>query len=204
MLCHTLCVTCQLPREMGGAAGKAAFIDTEGTFRPELIQSIAERFGLDADAVLDNIIVARAYTHESQVSLLACVAAKMVEEPYKLLVLDSVMGLLRTDFTGRGELSERQQILGQILAKIKKLSSEFNLAVVLTNQVMSDPSGMTFVADPKKPIGGHVMAHASTHRISLRKGKAEQRVAKVVASNSLPEAEASFQLASGGVLDYAD
>lgn len=47
-------------------------------------------------------------------------------------------------------------------------------------QVMSDPAGgMTFVADPKKPVGGHVMAHASTQRIYMRKGKAEQRVAKV-------------------------
>jgi hypothetical protein len=47
-------------------------------------------------------------------------------------------------------------------------------------QVMSDPAGgMTFVVDPKKPVGGHVMAHASTQRIYMRKGKAEQRVAKV-------------------------
>lgn len=38
---------------------------------------------------------------------------------------------------------------------------------------------MTFVADPKKPVGGHVMAHASTQRIYMRKGKGEQRVAKV-------------------------
>jgi meiotic recombination protein DMC1 len=47
-------------------------------------------------------------------------------------------------------------------------------------QVMSDPGGgMTFVQDPKKPVGGHVMAHASTQRIYMRKGKGEQRVAKV-------------------------
>ena len=69
---------------------------------------------------------------------------------------------------------------------------------------MADPSGMTFVADPKKPIGGHVLAHAVTHRISLRKGKGEQRLAKVAASASLPEAEASFQLTTGGVGDHAD
>jgi hypothetical protein len=51
---------------------------------------------------------------------------------------------------------------------------------------MSDPGGgMTFVADPKKPVGGHVMAHASTQRIYLRKGKGEQRIAKVVDSPCL-------------------
>lgn len=62
------------------------------------------------------------------------------------------------------------------------------MAVVVTNQVMSDPAGgMTFVADPKKPVGGHVMAHASTQRIYMRKGKGEQRVAKVVDSPCLGE-----------------
>jgi len=42
-----------------------------------------------------------------------------------------------------------------------------------------------FVVDPKKPLGGHVMAHASTIRLSLRKGKGEQRVMKVVDSPNL-------------------
>lgn len=43
---------------------------------------------------------------------------------------------------------------------------------------MSDPSGMSFVANAAKPIGGHVMAHASTTRLSLRKGKGETRICK--------------------------
>ena len=46
-ICHTLCVTCQLPRNEGGGEGKAIYIDTEGTFRPEKLAPIAERFGLD-------------------------------------------------------------------------------------------------------------------------------------------------------------
>ena len=42
-LCHTLAVTCQLPVEHGGGEGKAMYIDTEGTFRPERLQQIAEK-----------------------------------------------------------------------------------------------------------------------------------------------------------------
>ena len=58
-------------------------------------------------------------------------------------------------------------------------AAEFNVAVFITNQVMSDPSGgAVFVADPKKAIGGHVLAHASTIRLSTRKGKGEQRLLK--------------------------
>ena len=54
-LCHTLCVTCQLPLEQGGAEGKAMYIDTEGTFRPERLCEIAEKYGLNGQDVLDNV-----------------------------------------------------------------------------------------------------------------------------------------------------
>lgn len=43
-ICHQICVTCQLPSGQGGAEGKALYIDTEGTFRPERLLAIAERF----------------------------------------------------------------------------------------------------------------------------------------------------------------
>ena len=58
-LSHTLCVTSQLPESDGGANGKAAYIDTEGTFRPERLKAIATRFGLDPEEVLENVIYAR-------------------------------------------------------------------------------------------------------------------------------------------------
>ena len=43
-LCHTMAVTCQLPIDMGGAEGKCLYIDTEGTFRPERLLAVAERY----------------------------------------------------------------------------------------------------------------------------------------------------------------
>ncbi len=62
------------------------------------------------------------------------------------------------------------------------------MAVVVTNMVMSDPGGgAMFVSDPKKPLGGHVVAHATTTRLSLRKGKAEQRLAKIVQCDVLAD-----------------
>ncbi|KAK9837579.1 hypothetical protein WJX74_000796 [Apatococcus lobatus] len=204
-ICHTLCVASQMSRENLGGAGKVAIVDTEGTFRPERIPPIAERFGLDAEAVLSNIVCARAYTHEQQSELLVGVAALMAEEPFRMLIMDSITANFRVDFCGRGELADRQQKLGQLLAKLKKIADEFNVAVIITNQVMSDPSGgAMFVVDPKKPVGGHVMSHASTWRLSLRKGKGDQRVMKVVASPSKGEAEASYQIFDSGIGDYKD
>ena len=61
-----------------------------------------------------------------------------------------------------------------------------------------------FVADPKKAVGGHVLAHASTVRLSVRKGKGQQRLMKVVQAPNLAEGEASYAIAAGGVTDYKD
>ncbi|KAM0839135.1 hypothetical protein ACQ4PT_060509 [Festuca glaucescens] len=189
-LAHTLCVSTQLPLHMHGGNGKVAYIDTEGTFRPERIVPIAERFGMDANAVLDNIIYARAYTYEHQYNLLLGLAAKMAEEPFRLLIVDSVIALFRVDFSGRGELAERQQKLAQMLSRLTKIAEEFNVAVYITNQVIADPGGGMFITDPKKPAGGHVLAHAATIRLMLRKGKGEQRVCKIFDAPNLPEGEA--------------
>ena len=58
----------------------------------------------------------------------------MVEEPFKLLIMDSITANLRVDFCGRGELAERQQRLGQLMSCLKKIAEEFNVAVLITNQ----------------------------------------------------------------------
>lgn len=56
--------------ESGGAEGKALYIDTEGTFRPQRLVAIAERYGLNGDDVLDNVAYARAYNSDHQMQLL--------------------------------------------------------------------------------------------------------------------------------------
>ncbi|KAM5148873.1 meiotic recombination protein DMC1/LIM15 homolog isoform 1-T1 [Mantella aurantiaca] len=203
-LSHTLCVTAQLSGHNGYSGGKVIFVDTENTFRPDRLRDIADRFGVDHDAMLDNVLYARAYTSEHQMELLDYVAAKFHEEAgvFKLLIIDSIMALFRVDFSGRGELAERQQKLAQMLSRLQKISEEYNVAVFVTNQMTSDPgASMTFQADPKKPIGGHILAHASTTRISLRKGRGELRIAKIYDSPEMPENEATFAITAGGISD---
>lgn len=200
-LCLTLCISCQLTDQ---STGKAAYIDTEGTFRPERLREIAKRFDVDPDEALENVAYARAFNSEHQMDLITLISAKFAEEPgkYKLLVVDSIISLFRSDFSGRGDLGERQQKLNQMLARLTRISEEYNVAVFITNQMMSDPSAtMTFVADPKKPVGGHVLAHASTTRIALRKGRNETRIAKIYDAPDLPEAEATYAIGEGGIID---
>jgi len=122
---------------------------------------------------------------------------------YRLLVIDSIMACLRVDYTGRGELADRQQKLGQMLSLLMRLSEEYNIAIFLTNQVQSDPgaSALFAAADGRKAIGGHVLAHASATRILLRKGRAEERIAKLQDSPDMPEKEATYVIGSGGIQD---
>ncbi|KAJ8713549.1 hypothetical protein PYW07_013919 [Mythimna separata] len=206
-LSHTLCVTTQIPNSTGYHGGKVMFLDTEHTFRPDRLRPIADRFNLDQTAVLDNVLYARAYTSEHQAELLDFVAAKFHEEAglFKLLIIDSIMALFRVDFSGRGELADRQQKLAQVLSRLQKISEEYNVAVFITNQMTADPGAtLSFQVDPKKPIGGNILAHASTTRISLRKARGENRIAKIYDSPDLPESEATFAITNGGVADAKD
>jgi len=181
------------------------FIDTENTFRPERIKKIAKRYDLDPDGTLNNIMVGRAFTCDTLDTLLMQAAGAMVEDAFSLLIIDSIMHPFRVDFCGRGQLSERQQVLGRFLNKLQKISEQFNVAVFITNQVMADPGGaMSYAIDPKKPVGGHILAHASTTRLFLRKGKGEQRVCKIFDSPCIAEGEAVFQLGDGGIMDPID
>ena len=74
--------------------------------------------------------------------------------------------------------------------------------MVITNQVVATVDGSAmFQADPKKPIGGNIMAHSSTTRLYFRKGRGESRVCKIYDSPSLPESEATFAISPEGIID---
>ena len=112
-----------------------------------------------------------------------------------------MLALFRVEFSGRGELSERQQKLGQHLAQLTRIAEEFNIAVLIINQVTADPGAMSMFGPVVKPVGGNVLGHASTTRVMLKKGKGEQRIAKIFDSPLMPEDEATFQITPGGIAD---
>ena len=128
--CHTLCVTCQLPLSQGGGEGKALYIDTEGTFRPQRLHQIAERFNLNPSDVLDNVAYARAHNTDHQSQLLLAAASMMAEARFALIIVDSATSLYRSEFNGRGELSVRQVHLGRFLRQLQRLAEEFGVAII--------------------------------------------------------------------------
>lgn len=196
----TLAVHVQLPKEQGGANGKAVFIDTEGTFRPERIKQIAEGIGANPEKVLKNILVARAFNSDHQMLLLDRIGELIKEgEPIKLMIIDSLTAHFRAEFSGRGQLADRQQRLNRYLHQLMKLAEQHNIVVYVTNQVMANPAMM--FGDPTTAIGGNIVGHASTYRIYLRRGKAGSRVAKLIDSPNLPDNEAQFFVTTKGLRD---
>ncbi|MBU0898985.1 MAG: DNA repair and recombination protein RadA [Nanoarchaeota archaeon] len=194
-----LAVNVQLPLEKGGLGGKALYIDTEGSFRPERIIEMAKGVGLDPKKVMENIMIARAYNSDHQVVLTDKAEEVIKKEGIRIVIVDSLMAAFRSDYTGRGTLANRQQKLNRHLHALQKLADVYNLAVYVTNQVMSRPDVM--FGDPTAPIGGHILGHQATFRLYLRKSKGEKRIAKLIDSPNLPEGETIFIVTGEGIKD---
>lgn len=199
-LMHQLCVNVQLPEDRGGINGNALYIDAEGTFRPERIIQMADALDLDYNKVLKNIIFARAYNSDHQIMLVKDSPHVIEENNIKLIVVDSLISHFRSEYIGRGTLATRQQLLNSHLHDLLRLTEIYeDLAVLVTNQVQSKPD--VFYGNPLRATGGNIIAHGSTIRIYLRKGKDNQRVAKIVDAPHLPESEAIFTITEDGIKD---
>jgi DNA repair protein RadA len=198
-IAHQLAVTVQLPKEKGGLGGKAIFIDTEQTFRPERIMEMAKGLGMDPKKVLENILVARAYNSDHQVLLAEKAEEHIKKNNVRIVIVDSLTSAFRTDYTGRGTLANRQQKLNRHLHVLQRIADVHNAAIYVTNQVMSRPD--ILFGDPTAPIGGHILGHTATFRLYLRKSKAEKRIAKLIDSPCLPEGETVFKVIVEGIRD---
>ncbi|MEP0825314.1 MAG: DNA repair and recombination protein RadA [Nitrososphaera sp.] len=199
-LCHTLCVIARQPAP-AGLDGDSIWIDTEGTFRPERVDQIARARGLDSDAVLRSIHVAKVH-NSSHLELIVKELGKYIEQfNARLVVVDSVISLHRAEFSGRGTLAERQQKLNQLMHKLARISEVYGVATVITNQVQSTPD--TFFGDPTRPAGGNVIGHSSTYRIYLRKAGSD-RVARIIDSPYHAYGDVRFTVNEKGVDDIDD
>ncbi|MFB6070668.1 MAG: DNA repair and recombination protein RadA [Halanaeroarchaeum sp.] len=223
---HQLAVTVQLPEEHGGLGGSAVFIDSEDTFRPERIDDMVRGLSDEAleatkeerdiegslddeDVVetlvqdfLDHIHVAKAFNSNHQI-LLAEKAKEVAAEhedgdwPVRMLAVDSLTAHFRAEYVGRGELADRQQKLNKHLHDLLRIGDLYNTAVVVTNQVQSNPDA--FFGDPTKPIGGNILGHTSTFRIYLRKSKGDKRIVRLVDAPNLADGEAVMRVEDAGL-----
>jgi DNA repair protein RadA len=111
--------------------------------------------------------------------------------------------LHRAEFTGRGTLAERQQRLNLMLHKLNRLAEVHNIAVVVTNQVQSQPDDFSAGRDGLRATGGNVMGHASTYRILLRKA-GSTRIAIMIDSPYHAYDQTRYAITELGVQDVQE
>ena len=224
---HQLAVNVQLPTEHGGLEGRAVFIDTEDCFRPERIEQMVRGLpdevlaatmdqraidggptneaAMDAllESVLERIHVAKAFNSNHQM-LLAEKAQDITAEyegsewPVQAVCIDSLTAHFRAEYVGRGELAQRQQKLNRPLHDHSRLADRYNTAVLVTNQVQSNPD--SYFGDPTKPIGGNILGHKSTVRLYLKNSKGTKRIVRLVDAPSLPDGEAVMRVETEGLV----
>lgn len=197
-LCHTLCIMVQQSASEGGLAAKAIYVDTENTFRPERIVSIAEARALDSRKALENVIVAKAYNSAHQELIIEEAGSVIEDNNARLIIVDSAVAHYRAEFIGRATLSERQQRLNKFMHILVRIADTYEVAVVVTNQIQASPDA--YFGETIRPTGGHVLAHTSTYRIYLKRS-GKNRIARMVDSPYHAEREILFTLTNAGISD---
>jgi DNA repair protein RadA len=198
-LAHQLAVNVTRGEDEGGLDGDSIWIDTESTFRPERIRQMAEALELDAEPILKRVHVARAFNSHHQMLLMEKANEMTKDFPIRLVVIDSLTAHFRAEYIGRSVLAERQQLLNKHIHELMRFGDVHNAAIYVTNQVAAKPDA--FFGDPTRPIGGHIVGHSATFRVYLRKSKGGKRIARLIDSPNLPEAEAVFTVSEEGIRD---
>ena len=198
-LAHQLAVNVTRAEDESGLDGDTVWIDTEQTFRPERVRQMAEALELDPDSVLKRIHIARAFNSHHQMLLVEKAQELTQDFPIRLIVIDSLTAHFRAEYIGRGVLAERQQLLNKHIHELMRFGDIHNAVIYVTNQVHAKPDA--FFGDPTRPVGGHIVGHSATFRVYLRKSKGGKRIARLIDSPNLPEAEAVFSVSEDGIRD---
>ena len=212
-ICHTLCAAAiaLLEDESPDGAdndngstyrppGSIIFIDTENTFHPNRVYQIAEQKNLDPEDILKRIYHCNVYSSDQLEILINDLPRSIEQYNAKLVIVDSIISLHRAEFSGRGTLAERQQRLGKILSKLRRYADIYNIAIVITNQVVSYADGSHPGFDYMKAAGGNIMGHGSTYRIFLRKS-GKNRTAIMDDSPLHPYQRVKFSISESGIQD---
>ena len=122
-LCFSLCSNCVKE------GGRALFIDTAGTFRPERVAEIS-----GSKNVLERIILLRVLTVVDQVSTIQ----KIPVAGYELVIVDSLTSLFSAEYSG----PSRHLAVMKHLRELGMSAINSDCAVVVTNMVRNVPATM--------------------------------------------------------------
>ena len=186
--------------KVAAGGSDVVWIDAEGTFRTERLSEICQSRGYNAEEVGKLIHLT---SPKDTMELAQTILQIPKSLTPKLVVLDSLITLHRSEYIGRGKLAERQGLLRSFLVSFLSYVKERQCYGIITNQIHDNPNE----AFPNMPLymrqidagGPAVQYHIINHRIFLRKGKGGTRIARLMDSSYLPEGEAAFRITERGV-----
>ena len=210
-ICHTLCAaTISLLKDDSlddgdnefsqRLPGSIIYIDTESTFQANRVYQIAEQKNLDPEEILKRIYHCNVYSSEQLEALIDNLPEFIEQYNTKLVIVDSIISLHRAEFSGQGTLTERQQRLGKMLNKLRRYADIYNIAVVITNQVVSYADSSHPGFDYMKAAGGNIVGHGSTYRIFIKRS-GKNRTAIMQDSPSHPYQRVKFTISENGIED---
>ncbi|CAL8316552.1 unnamed protein product [Merluccius merluccius] len=149
-MCLMLSVLATLPRGLGGLDAGVVYIDTESAFSAERLVEMAQaRFPQhfsSRERVLQmagRVHVFRELTCQDVLNRLDRLEEDIISTKAGVVILDSVASVVRKEFdtTLPGNLATRSNLLSLEASTLKYLAHQFNIPVVLTNQITTHPGG---------------------------------------------------------------
>jgi DNA repair protein RadB len=173
----------------------ALYIDTEG-LSVDRFRQVAEAEAADEaelDRLTSRIVVSEAHDFAEQQEAVRD-AADLAPDA-DLIVLDSATGFYRLERTAEGEAGDTLRQVASQVTHLLSLARKHDLAVILTNQVYTDPEG-----DRARPLGGHTLEHWTGTVLRLERFRGGKRRATLEKHRAKPAGEtATFEITGGGI-----
>lgn len=192
---------------------ETAWIETEPqTFRGERFEEIAKARGVDFSAKSVWVVESKYIKSPDQQFRAYEKVEKIIESGHDigLLVIDSFNALFRMKYTGRETLPLRSGDVAQHLGFLQYLASKYNMAIVLTIQVMGVPDTKVQGSVQKKmgmrfaPVGPHILKHGVNWWLSLSHTSSRDDIfwgRVTIADAPVARASVDFKITSAGVGD---
>ncbi|WP_323675543.1 DNA repair and recombination protein RadB [Halorubellus sp. PRR65] len=181
---------------VAAAGGLVVYVDTEGLSldRFEAVASAAaDAADVDLDDVTGNVVVKDALDFDEQAEAVQDVAE--FADQADLVVVDSVTGFYRLERGNDVEGGDSLREVANQVTHLLGLARRHDLAVVVTNQVFSDPD-----SDRTRALGGHTLEHWTGTVVRIDRFRGGNRKATLEKHRAKPAGESvQLQITDAGI-----
>lgn len=166
-LCYTLAMMVQQDTIVGGLGGNVIFVDTMKRFNPEALYQLALRRDFDPAIIAKNVLVVKPANTDELEETIKLTSSLIHRNNIKLIIFDSLLFRYNTEYAGRELLVKKQQKLNKHVSMLNAIAQIYDIAIVITNE--SRLSRQMNNEQEINKVGGNILSHNSTYKISFRK-----------------------------------